>query len=284
MTLLKMSESVVESIPLPRPFFEDGWPRASQEAARACWAWHLALRHARVPGLDGSDLAAFLESEALRVESGEPTSLVAEPVWSAAHQACGRQGLPRTLLAEQVRAVDGLRGRVRFRTGADLDAFVTRWAGSHARMLAHLADAAHSWQVRYVDELARGFFVVGRLIELKADLGRDRLYIPEADLEQAGVSFEQLVKGGVDESVRKLLWKQVIRARDAFAHGMPLVNEIAPRFGRALKRWWLGGLEMLNEIERRDYDVWSRPVTLSPFHRIQVNIHAKFARATFRNR
>ena len=88
----------------------------------------------------------------------------------------------------------------------------------------------------------------------------------------------------MNEQMRRLLWKQVVRARDAFAHGAPLANEISPRLARGLKRWWMGGLEVLNEIERRDYDLWTKPLELSMRHRAQVFFQARFGRTSFRSR
>jgi phytoene synthase len=110
------------------------------------------------------------------------------------------------------------------------------------------------------------------------------VYIPLRDFEKTGVSVEQLKSGALDADGRKLLWRQVIRARDAFAQGQPLAQDLSRKTRRAFKRWWLGGLEVLNEIERRKYDVWSEPITLSAFHRAQVRFQALFGRTSFRSR
>jgi phytoene synthase len=43
-------------------------------------------------------------------------------------------------------------------------------------------------------------------------------------------------------------------------------------------------LEVLNEVERRDFDLWSTPLSVSPFRRIQARLLARFGRTTFRRR
>ena len=73
-----------------------------------------------------------------------------------------------------------------------------------------------------------------------------------------------------DARTKKLLWKQVIRIRDAFAQGQPLVKEVPRKFRRSFKKNWLTGLELVGEIERRQYDLWTRPISLSRLQRFQV--------------
>lgn len=267
---------------VPRPFYDHGWPRAERPAARALWHWHLHLVHARSP--DGADSDAFFEEEQERIREGAPVRLVPESVWQDAYRACDVHGLAKTLLAEQAGVAGRFQGSIRFATQAELDAFVRHWAISHGRLLAQLAGAAHSWQLRYVDEFSRGLFFLGRLMELPHDVERDWLFVPYDEREQAGVSEDLLRRGEVTEGVRRLLWKQSVRIRDAFAHAQPLASELERPYRGAFKRVWLGGLELIDRLERRDYDLWDEPLTLSRWQRVQVWIHAFLGRLAFRQR
>lgn len=269
---------------LPRPFYSD-WSLRLRGAAQALWHWHLSLLEIQPPSHNGVG-AAFgdvFEADQQHALHGEPVRLLREPVWQAAYTACEEHELSFKLLADQIGAAQTLLGPVRFDDGASLKTFVRRWALSHTRLLAALADANHTWQIEPVEELGRGFFFVGRLMTLADDLQRDQLFIPLNDLEQAGVEVPQLKAGDLDDSVRRLLWKQSIRARDALGQGQRLIGEL-PRLRRfALKRWWHGALEILNEIERRDFDVWSHQPGLSLFRRMQVNLQALFGKAARRS-
>lgn len=266
---------------VPRPFYDD-WPRAQTDAAHALWHWHSALVAPQAIGGDGTRLAVddFFDEERRRAAHGEPMRLLRESVWRGAFRACDRHALDYDLLAEQVGASQRLQGGVRFDTTGDLEAFVRAWAVPHARLLAGLAEVDNSWQLRHVDELARGFFHAARLITLPSDLDRGRLFLPVADLKQHDVSLDQLRSGTVDENVRRLLWKQTIRIRDALAQGKRLIRDLPFRLRYALKRWWLAALEIVNELERRDYDLWSRPLDLGLFRRLQVYLQTIFGRAS----
>jgi len=264
---------------LPRPFYDE-WSSHLRPAAHALWAWHSALSDPQPLGTNGTTDAidAFFEEERTRAEAGDPMRLLREEVWTEAYVACDEHGLDRSLLATQVDAARVLYGETRFETREHLKRFVGRWAVPHGQLLAGLAGVDMSIRLRYADELARAFFYLGRLISLPQDVIEGRLFIPIDALRQKGVTVDQLREGRVDENVRKLLWTESVRIRDALAQGRSLTASLSLRQRFALKRFWMGALELLNELERRDYDLWSRPLDLGVFRRIQVYMHIIFGR------
>lgn len=279
--------------PLPRPFEDGALPPADRAHARALWSWHLALQKPVPPAgagtgrpddatLDDATLGGYFAEEAERARRGGALRLVDEATWRAAYGACQAARHPRELLASQIVAARLFAGSVRFEDTADVNAFIAAWAHPHARLLAGLYDVRGSWQLPHVDALATGFFWVGRLVYLADELARGWCFIPQVDLDGFGVTLDQLKGGRLDEPLRRLLWKQTIRARDALAHGEDIVRDLPRRHASAAKRWWFGALEVLNEIERRGYDVWSKPVRLSRRHLLQIHFQARFGRTTFR--
>lgn len=268
----------------PRPFY-DQWSRARRPAAHALWAWHSALSTPQPAGGTVGDngteaaLDAFFEEEQARAEAGEPLRVLREAVWRRAYAACEDYNLDRTLLGHQVRAARVLCGPTRFETREALEQFVGHWAVPHGRLLAGLADVDLAVRLNYADELARGFFYLARLLRLPRDLQDGRLFLPVEPLRQKGVSIEQLRTGALDEDVRALLWKESVRVRDALAQGRPLIAGLSLRHRFALKRFWIGALELLDELERRDFDLWSGPLRLSFVRRCQVYLQTLLGRS-----
>ena len=274
---------------LPAPFYADGWSKEQLPHAQALWDFHRALARPTVSSMASSTSsaplpAAFFDEERDRLMAGRPLRAVPEAVANRALAACEAGGSPREWLARQASAARIWAGPARFPDARAVNACIAEWACPHARLLARLAGVSGSWQLEYVDEFARGFFWTGRLAALKRDAAEGRFFIPETDLAQHGVSREQLAEGRVDESMKRLLWKQTIRARNAFALAEPLALELPRRKAAAFKRQWLGALEALHEIRRREYDVWTRPIALSARSRMQVRLQARFGRTTFRSR
>ena len=268
---------------LPRPFY-DQWSRRRRPAAHALWAWHSALADPQPPGTNGTEAAveAFFDEERQRAEAGEPLRVLREEIWTDAYAACEEHDLERSLLAAQVYAARRLYGETRFETSTALKEFVGQWAAPHGRLLAGLAGVDMSIRLQYADELARAFFHLGRLLTLPQDVRRGRLFIPLDALNQRNVTVAQLQEGTVDEGVQGLLWKESVRVRDALAQGRPLIQNLSLRHRFALKRFWVGALELLKELERRDYDLWSEPVELSLFRRVQVYLQTLLGRSVSR--
>ncbi|WP_022836771.1 squalene/phytoene synthase family protein [Salisaeta longa] len=264
---------------LPRPLY-DTWPAAQQPAATALWAWHSALARPQAVGGDGAFGFDdhFFADEAERAAAGDALQLLPAGVAQPAYEACAAHGLDRALLARQVRAARHLHGRTRFATAADLNAFVHDWAVAHGHLLAGLA--GHKRFARNpVAELSRGFFLLGRLLQLPDDLDDDRLFIPEAELDQHGVRDVRLVDGRMNEDVRRLLWKQSVRIRDALGQGQLVLRDVDWRLRFHLKRYWLGALAHLDALEAAGFDVWAYRPLLPWYQHVQIHVQAFFGRA-----
>ncbi|WP_263786344.1 phytoene/squalene synthase family protein [Salinibacter grassmerensis] len=260
---------------LPRPFY-DGWSARRRPAARAFWHWHSALKSPTVPA--GQDVEAYFDEERARAEAAQPLRGMPEETASAAYEACETHDLTLDWLGAQVEAARLLVGKTRFQNSDQLETFVRLWAAPHARLLGHLAGLTNSVQTGWVDELARGFFHLTHLLRLPADLAQGRLFVPLEELRQYDVTVEQLRTGPATEGARRLLWKQSVRVRDALQRGRSLAEDLGVRKRYALLRYWHGALALLDELDRRDYDLWSAPVELSRFRRLEVYLLMLFGR------
>lgn len=266
--------------PLPLPFYDRPWKGAERQAAHAFWAWHQELadwaESGRTARLDVDEARAA-------AEAGRPLAMLHGATSEAAYAACDAFGLSRILLARQVAPAARLRGTVRFEQYANLAAFIDGWVVPHARLLGKLGGLTLRAHEPLLDEMARGIFLTRCLARLPQDLSKDRLFLSLEELKQADVRVQQVQEGRIDEPLRKLLWKRSVRARDALGQAQPLVRDLARwRHRWAFKRVWLGTLEVLAQIENRDYDVWTEPITLSRRARWQVRLQALVGKAGFR--
>jgi phytoene synthase len=261
---------------LPRPFYDE-WSRRRTPAARALWHWHGALTEPTVPS--GASVDPFFDDERRRAEAGEPLRVMPEETWAAAYEACESHGLNYDWLGAQVEAARLLCGETRFEHADELETFVRLWAMPHARLLAELADLTNSVQIGWVDELARGFFYLAHLVSLPAGLEKGRLFLPLEELRQYDVSVDQLRSGPATQAVQRLLWKQSVRVRDALQRGRRLIDDLSFRQRYALRWYWHGALAMIDELDRRDFDLWSEPITLPLLRRAEVYLLTVFGQS-----
>jgi phytoene synthase len=123
-----------------------------------------------------------------------------------------------------------------------------------------------------------------QLTNILRDIGEDaavgRVYLPSEDLDRFGVCEEHLATGRVDEPFRRLMAFEVERAREYYDRAAPLARMIEPA-GRpvltAMRRIY-GGL--LDEIERRDFDVFSRRVALPRWKKLTIVARSMWRRET----
>ena len=97
--------------------------------------------------------------------------------------------------------------------------------------------------------------------DVRVDFLKDRVDIPQDDMQRFGVTDETIASGVATPEFRALLRQEVDFARALFEQGLPLIGRVNRDLALDLDLFSRGGLEILRAIERRDYDVLSaRPV------------------------
>lgn len=96
--------------------------------------------------------------------------------------------------------------------------------------------------------------------DVSVDLDKGRIYIPLEDIVRYGCSESELLERKTTKEFRRLMRFEVERARDYFREGLGLIPLVSGRLQVDLRLFTLGGLAILDEIERMRYDVLhSRP-------------------------
>jgi phytoene synthase len=106
--------------------------------------------------------------------------------------------------------------------------------------------------------------------DVREDLARDRVYLPQEDLRRFGVSEDALRAGRADDAWRACAAFQVERARRYFARGRQLV----PRVDRSARVCPLALASiysaLLDAIEAAGFDVFSARVSLSAARKLTL--------------
>ena len=114
------------------------------------------------------------------------------------------------------------------------------------------------------------FQLTNILRDLGEDLARDRVYLPADELAQFDCPPEKWREPARADRFRALMRFQVSRARDYYRRGAALVPLLAPD-GRAIFHVMCGAYSrLLDEIERADYDVFTRRVRVPKWRKLAV--------------
>lgn len=94
--------------------------------------------------------------------------------------------------------------------------------------------------------------------DLAIDWRRGRLYVPLSEIERHGASLQTLDAGHLTPEWRATLSSAVARTRALFHDGRSICDGVDGRLGWELRFTWLGGVRVLDRIERDGFDVLSK--------------------------
>ncbi len=101
--------------------------------------------------------------------------------------------------------------------------------------------------------------------DVAIDWQKDRVYLPQDDMNRFGYLEEELKQGVVNENFCALLKFEIQRTWDLFWKGQALCDAVSGRLKIELRLIWLGGTRILERIEASNYDVFRRRPKLTFF-------------------
>jgi phytoene synthase len=175
--------------------------------------------------------------------------------------------LPRAQFDALVDGVAMDAAGTRYRTFADLEPYCHRVASSVGLMCAEIFEYRDPAVLRYARDLGVALQLTNILRDVGVDFTNGRRYLPDEDLARAGCTWDDIERevreagqGVRSAAVRSLLWQQSVRAREFFARAdaaLPATDRrrfLPAEIMRAV--YW----QLLVEIERANFDVFSRVV------------------------
>jgi phytoene synthase len=200
-----------------------------------------------------------------------------DPVSRAVIHTIGRWQIPPSYFADFLESMRMDLSVTSYATHDDLARYM--WGSAAViglQMLPILgrADDGVRWDVleAHAIELGTAFQLTNVIRDVAEDLRRGRVYLPEESLEQFGVDRDRLARGRVDESIRNLLAWEIERARRLYAGAAPGIDMVHPTSRDCLRTASTLYAEILDEIERADYDVFSARVRVGLARRASVGL------------
>ncbi|MYA78284.1 MAG: squalene/phytoene synthase family protein [Gemmatimonadetes bacterium] len=162
----------------------------------------------------------------------------------------------------------------RYATFADLYQYCYRVASAVGlvciRIFGYHGDEAE----RYAESCGIAFQLTNILRDIREDAGMGRVYLPQEDLDAFGYPEEHLRNGLFNDTFRRLMGFQVERARSFYDEALPLLPLVQPS-SRACLATMIGIYRAcLEEIPRRQYDVYSQRIGLSPWKKLSITARA----------
>jgi hydroxysqualene synthase len=152
----------------------------------------------------------------------------------------------------------------RYATWSDLLDYCRRSANPVGRLVLRIAGHDDPALDRQSDALCTALQLANFWQDLERDWDKGRLYVPRADLDAAGAAESDLDARRITPAWRSALAAAVARTRTLFDEGRGVADGVSGRLRWELRLTWLGGVRILDRLERDGFDVFRRRPSLGP--------------------
>src|SRR5579863_9537362 len=187
------------------------------------------------------------------------------PVFIALRETIRQFDIPRAPFANLLTAFRQDQRVTRYPTFDDLLGYCVNSANPVGHLVLYLCGYRDAERQQLSDCTCTALQLANFWQDVPVDYGKGRIYLPLESLARFGVSEDDIAQRRATSQFREMMKFEVARAREWFQRGLPLATKVDKHLAIDLELFSRGGLEILNAIERQDYDVLShRPAISKP--------------------
>lgn len=219
----------------------------------------------------GSDPAALLgDWRAKWIETFE-TGVSTNHIMLATREVFLTYQIPFSVSLEFIDAMIRDLTQDRYKTYVDLQSYMRGSAEVVGVMLTYVFGYRDDSAFTYGEKLGEAMQLTNFLRDIYEDLiERDRIYLPQEDMIRFGVESDVIRNKNLTPQLIALLKFEIARARSIFNDAKPGITLLTPASQKAVilaSRFYEG---ILDEIERRDYDIFTGQAKLSIIKKVSI--------------
>jgi phytoene synthase len=196
------------------------------------------------------------------------------PVWPAFADAVARYGIPHQYFFDMIEGVSSDLEPRRIATFGELYDYCYHVASVVGLTIIHIfgfdAPEAPSQAIALAEQCGIAFQLTNILRDVREDAEKDRVYLPQQDLERFGVTAAELHATQVSPNLRKLLEFEAARARQYYSDSEPLIGMIHKRSRASLRALIAIYSRLLDRIVASDYEVLARRVRVPTWQKLWI--------------
>jgi squalene synthase HpnC len=196
------------------------------------------------------------------------------PVFVALAETIRACSIPREPFADLLTAFRRDQFVRRYATMEDVLGYCRYSANPVGRLVLYTCGYFDEERFRLSDATCSALQLANFWQDVSVDFARNRVYLPQDDMRRFGASDATIEQGIATPEFRALLKHEVEFARNLFIRGLPLINMVSRDLAVDLDLFSRGGLEILNVIEKQDYDVLSGRPAISKRTKLQLALRA----------
>ena len=196
------------------------------------------------------------------------------PVFVALAETIRDCAIPKEPFADLLTAFRQDQTVTRYRTMSDVLGYCRYSANPVGRLVLYACGYADEERFKLSDATCSALQLANFWQDVRVDFKKDRVYLPQDDMQRFGVTEETIAKGIATPAFRALIDYEVDFARRLFEEGLPLIGMVGRELAVDLDLFSRGGLEILRAIERRDYDVLSARPSIAKHTKLALALRA----------
>ena len=150
----------------------------------------------------------------------------------------------------------------RYETWEDLLDYCRRSANPIGRLVLSIAGFRDDRRDEWSDAVCTALQLTNFWQDLARDWQNGRVYVPQSLLRFAGAMEEDLGGRRITPEWQLALRTAAGKTRDLFHAGRPIADSVTGRLRWELRATWLGGMRILDALERSGFDVFHARPTL----------------------
>jgi len=189
------------------------------------------------------------------------------PIWPAFHDTVARYAIPHAYFHQMIDGVSSDLEPREIRTFEELYQYCYRVASVVGLTIIHVFGFESARALELAEKCGIAFQLTNILRDVREDAELGRVYLPSEDLERFGVESSRLEH---DQHFVDLMRFEAARARSFYDESWPLLDLVHRRSRPSL--WALMRIysRLLERIERSNYDVLDRRISLPVWEKLSI--------------
>jgi 15-cis-phytoene synthase len=198
----------------------------------------------------------------------------AHPVLPAFHDTVSRYRIPPRYFHEMIDGVASDLEPRRFETFDELRRYCYQVASTAGLATIHVLSFNSPEALPLAEKCGIAFQLTNILRDIREDAARGRIYLPAEDLARFGAGEQDIRSGKRTPEFFDLMDFETGRARDYYRQSQPLVSLVDRRNRASLAALITIYSRLLDRIERSNYDVFPRRISLSAWEKSLIVLRA----------
>jgi squalene synthase HpnC len=185
------------------------------------------------------------------------------PVFVALRETVQKFDIPEQPFSDLLKAFRQDQTVTRFPTFQDVLGYCRYSANPVGHLVLYLCGYRDAGRQALADFTCTALQLANFWQDVTPDYAKGRIYLPFEDLQKFGVAEADIAAEKNTSAFCELMRFEVMRARQWFERGLPLVKQVDKELAIDIELFSRGGQEILNAIEKQDFAVLGRRPSIS---------------------